>query len=387
MVVDDFGAHAGVGVAGGLHTGAAGDVVGGRQADGGVAGLRQAVDLGELAVQDGEALLQQRLGDRGAAVDRLAERGEVLGADARFGEHHAEHGRDDAGGGDAEVADEVDGRAGGERAHRDDGRARVEVLGGPPQAANVEAGDADQGDVAGAPVDPVETLARQGVTDREETAVREDDTFRQARGAAGVELGNRSVGSRIELRVIDRVLLTPLLQLPERYDRFGWRGRHTRHDLSELVFQEEESGAGVLEDVADLGRGEPPVDGDEHGAALGAGEEDLVVVLGLLAQVGDPVARCESGGLQSAGDAVALAVQIAVRQAAALAEHGEDVGLVLGVEAGGLDEGAQFGVVDPVGRRRQCRRGCLHGQSFGVQGMLTKARVASPSLRPPSASQ
>lgn len=125
-------------------------------------------------------------------------------------------------------------------------------------------------------------------------------------------------------------------------------GRHPVDDGGELVLQEEESGTGVLEDVADLGRGEPPVDGDEHRAALGAAEEDLVVVLGLLAQVGDPVARGESGGDQGVGDAVALAVQLPVGQRAPLAQDRGGVGPAPRVEARGPGERPELRVVEPV---------------------------------------
>lgn len=324
--------------------------MGGRwQADRGVAGLGEAVDLGELAVEDGEALLQQCLGDGGTAVDGLAQGGEVLGADIGFGQHHAEHGRDDAGGGDAEVADEIDDLACGEGPHRDDRGSGVEVLRGPPQAADVESGDADQRDVAGAPVDPVQPLARQRVADREEAAVGEHDALGQSGGAAGVELGDGGVGGDVHCRVGVGVGCLPDGEgLSELDDRVGGRGRHPLDDRPELLLQEEQSGPGVPQDVADLGRGQPPVDGDEHGAALGAAEEDLVVVLGLLAEVRDPVARRASGGLDGVGDAVALAMQLVVRHRAALEENRGRRGLLLCVEARGLDERLELRVMEPV---------------------------------------
>jgi hypothetical protein len=64
--------------------------------------------------------------------------------------------------------------------------------------------------------------------------------------------------------------------------------------------------------MAHFGCGQPPVDRDQDGAALGAAEEDLVVVLGLLAEVGDPVALAEPGGADGVRDPVAAAVQCAV---------------------------------------------------------------------------
>lgn len=101
-------------------------------------------------------------------------------------------------------------------------------------------------------------------------------------------------------------------------------------------------------------------------------------MLGLLAEIRDPVARRESGGLKGVGCAVALAVQLLVRQCAALAEDRGGGGLVLCVETRGLDEGLELRVVEPVHGR---------GSPVSCQGTLTNARVASPSQRPASASQ
>lgn len=101
-------------------------------------------------------------------------------------------------------------------------------------------------------------------------------------------------------------------------------------------------------------------------------------MLGLLAEMRDPVARRESGGLKGVGDAVALAVQLLVCQCAALAEDRGGGGPVLCVEARGLDECLELGMVESVHGR---------GSPVSGQGTLTNARVASPSQRPASASQ
>ena len=84
-------------------------------------------------------------------------------------------------------------------------------------------------------------------------------------------------------------------------------------------------GAGVVDDVAELGAGEAEVEGDEDGAEPGRGEHRLEEGRLVEAEEGDPVAVVDAVGAQPAGEAVDAVLHLPVRPGRALEGEGAAV--------------------------------------------------------------
>ena len=91
--------------------------------------------------------------------------------------------------------------------------------------------------------------------------------------------------------------------------------------MCQLVVDDGEAGAGVLEDVLDLGRREADVDRDEDPARGRHAKGPLEHRRGVRAEVGNAVARLEPGGAQRAYQPPRPVGEPAVRETALPVHH------------------------------------------------------------------
>ena len=169
--------------------------------------------------------------------------------------------------------------------------------------------------------------------EREQVRAREHHALRKARRARRVELDDDVVGTRLEPRVVVGVRVAPVGELrvtsvpADGQDQR--RAREVRlagvEDPEEVAPDDEDLRVGVVHDVRDLGRGEPPVDRADHGADLGGAEDELEQLERVLVEEGDPVAAADAGGEQGVRHTVRDQVELPVGEVSALEREGDVV--------------------------------------------------------------
>ena len=274
-----------------------------RQRDGDRAALGHSVDLG-----DGDAAVHpradHRLGDGGRAGAHGAQAREIGGGEAGVpAERLGDGGDGEEQRGPARLQ-EVERLVGIEAARQRDRRAREDGRRGLDiEAADVEHRQHRQDVIRARHVvggDRVErvpqerALGQHGAFRPPGRSRRVDDEERRCEVTAPAE---RRRGGRGQLLVT-----VPAIARGRRP-----AGHQVRHPAAHLLrvgievrLGEEGARLRVAEDEAMLGRGEPPVQGDEDGAEAGAGEEQLEDHGRVVAEIGDAVARPDLEGRRRA---------------------------------------------------------------------------------------
>ena len=202
-----------------------------------------------------------------------------------------------------------------------DERRRVELAEDDARGALVHAGHgpAAAADVEQRHRDEVDRVARRsshmsiaGGQQREEVVVREHHALGPSGRAARVELERDVVGPPARHR--DRpascsrdprvvVLVAVIVARRSGDDELEHvvaevAGDGVEHG-HEVGTDDEHLGLAVVDDVRDLGRGEPPVDVDAHGVAERGAEDHLEVLDAVLVEERDAVLRPDAGGREA----------------------------------------------------------------------------------------
>ena len=94
----------------------------------------------------------------------------------------------------------------------------------------------------------------------------------------------------------------------------------------------------MVEDVVHLGRGEPPVDGDDHRIELGRTIGQREVLGDVLADEADPVLVADAGRGKGVGHLVGLAIELGEREGAIVEDEGDLVRLFVALATQVLGE-------------------------------------------------
>ena len=106
----------------------------------------------------------------------------------------------------------------------------------------------------------------------------------------------------------------------------------------EVGADDEDLGAGVVDDVRDLGRRQPPVHRDGDRVELGERERDFEVLGTVLVEERDPVAGPDPDARERVGEPVRPPVELTEGDRAALELDRRRVGLVPGVRANDVSD-------------------------------------------------
>ena len=103
-------------------------------------------------------------------------------------------------------------------------------------------------------------------------------------------------------------------------------GRDLPRDLAIGRARDDHVGAGVGDDLLELGWGKPPVQRDRDGPDLAGCEQQLDDLGGGAVEVRDPIPGVDAGLEQSLGEPVRAVVELCVSQRARTATDRDDVG-------------------------------------------------------------
>ena len=319
LPVDDAHDRARPGHAAGAQLAPGGIMRLGRQEGAGAHRLRQPVELREARIHDLHCRAQQRLGDRRGAVEHLLQAGEIHLADIFLLRQHQDHRRHPEGVGNLVLGDQLQ------------DQLRINI------AQDDRLGALQRGQHADIDARHMELrhrvhhrLARIIARPFKHAGLREEGAvivigqlhaFRQAGGAGGVELDDIIIAAHREARICHRLRAAPggveipvLAVTVERDDAFQVRqlGLDLVDHGVEFLADEQHLGARVRQDELHFRRGEARVDAVHHRARLGGAEQHLVIDVGILREIADPVPRLDAEREEAVGDLVGTGLEIAV---------------------------------------------------------------------------
>ena len=269
--------------------------------------LGGAVHLVEVVRERVQAAAHQRPRHGGAAVPQAAHAGQVGVADPGQAEEELVHGRDEKGMRQALLPDLLQDRGRRHLPHHEGPASHVHALQRPAGPADVEQRHGHQVD-AGA-VEPERLAGRECVGGH--APVGEHRALGITRRSRRVQLQEALVRPRAVLRrAATRRAGQQALVLagrPAQHDHMPQAGQ-LRPDLvdgrRELGAHDRDHGTAVGQHVAQLLRGEPPVDHRADKPALGGRKRDLEVCRVVLVQHRDPLAGLHAQAGQGTGETV-----------------------------------------------------------------------------------
>jgi hypothetical protein len=92
-------------------------------------------------------------------------------------------------------------------------------------------------------------------------------------------------------------------------------------EAGELLFEEEERGSGIIQDVGQLGRGQADIEWKQDAAGLEDSEVGFKEAMAVEAEEGDAISWLRSGGAQSSSQARDAIAKFGIGKAEVLADN------------------------------------------------------------------